>query len=363
MKILLAACCDPDRNLGVPGVMHSLADEYRALGHQVRFSFRKRPGRAEEMLFGIRLARSSDARWADLVDVHAVDAWPLCVLPRRAVVVARSHGLERVVHRNLLAARARGEARIGPLYWTYRGTLRLAFERAAVRHSNATFVLNDSDRRICLDEFGASPERIVQVPNGIPATFVHGELGTGDGIAFVGSWLRRKGADVAVRVVSEVLRRNPSQEVLLAGTGAPPEQVLADFPESLRGRLKVRDRFRREELPSLLEGRGILLFPSRSEGYPLSLAEAMGCGLAPVASAIPGVLELVADGGDGILSASEDWKSMAEAILSLQADPARLRQLRERAREKVRPTAWDVVARDQLAIYSALKARTIGPGR
>lgn len=361
VRVLIAACCVSDPNLGVPGVMHALAEQYRDMGHEVRLSFRRGGGRLEEMLFGIRLAVSADARWAQVVDSHAVDAWPLCLRPKRPVVVARSHGLELVVHRKLLAARERGEpVRIHPVYWTYRGTARLAFERSAIRRSDAAFVLNASDRGICLDEFGADPAKVLQVPNGVPVGFLRRPLPDAAGLAFVGSWLHRKGADLVVRSLSRILEADPDQDLLLAGAGAGADVVLRDFPEHVRPMVRIRERFRREELPDVLAGRGILLFPSRSEGYPLSLAESMALGLVPVASAIPGVVELVEHGRDGILFPPEDWNALADSVIRLRRDPALLAALRSGAREKMRSTGWDAVARDQAAVCERLLAARKG---
>lgn len=360
MKILMAASCPGDPNLGVPGVMHALAERWRRDGHEVRMRFRDRPGRLEEMLFGWRLSRCADAAWADVVDVHAVEAWPLCARSRRPAVVARSHGLELVVHRNLLAARARGEARISPIYWAYRGSLRLAFERRAARQADAFLTLNASDQAICLGELGGDPARAIQVPNGFPPEFLSEPRSSGTGVAFVGSWLPRKGNDLAVRAITKVLARRPDQEILLAGTGASAETVLADLPEQVRPRVRVVPGFRRQELPSILRGCGILLFPSRSEGYPLSLVEAMACGLVPVASAIPGVVDVVEDGECGTLSPSGDWEAMADSILRLQADPARLEAMGRAARRRVEPTSWDSLAGRQLELFRSILRRRAG---
>lgn len=356
MKILFAACTRDEPLQGVSGVMHSLARHYREAGHEVRMAFKDGPGRLSGMLFGANLLRNADRNWADVVDVHAVDAWPLCVLPRRQVVVARSHGLEVVVHRGVLAARDRGELRLGPLYRLYRGSLRLAFERSAVRHADATLVLSDSDRGICLDEMGGDPARVLFVRNGFPPEFLARKPGTGNGVAFVGSWIARKGSDRIVQVVDRLLQSDPDQKILLAGTGIPVEDVLSEFPDRCRSSLVVRPRFQRDELPEILSDRGILLMASRSEGSPLSLMEAMACGVVPVAMAIPGVVEVVQDGVSGRLVAPGDVEAMARAAIALRRDSPGLERLRAGARDGVRNVGWDRIAASQLELYQRLIA-------
>lgn len=356
MKILLAAATADNPLQGVSGVMHSLAREYRKAGHEVRMVFQKTPGRKEGMLFGLKLAFGADRAWADVVDVHAVDAWPLCGLPRRQVVVARSHGLELVVHRALVESAKHGEIKLGPLYKLYRGSLRLAFERSAVRSADSTLVLNDADRRICTEEMRGDPERVLLVRNGFPAEFLRHPIGSGRGVAFVGSWLARKGKDRLVQVIELLLTDDPDQDVLLAGTGISESEVLAEFPEDCRARVKVRPKFDRADLPEILTGRGILLMASRSEGSPLSLMETMACGVVPVAMAIPGVVEVVVDGVSGILVPPGDVQAMAKAAIGLRRDPDRLQRMRLAAREGVSAVSWDSLASEQLALYERLIA-------
>lgn len=353
MKILMAASCSSNPNLGVPGVMHSLAQEYRSLGHEVRFRFRDQPGRIPEMLFGWRLSRSADARWADVVDCHAVEAWPLCVRRNRPAVVARSHGLEIVVHRRLRDDAKLGKTKISPIYWTYRGSARLWFERQSIRHADASIILNANDLSICQREFKAPAGKLHLLPNGYPGAFLAKPLSSAstDRIAFVGSWLPRKGCDIASIALTSLLRKRPRTSVLIAGTGAEAETVLRDFPDDIRTRIEVVPRFDRQDLPDILVGSGILVFPSRSEGYPLSLVEAMACGLCPVASAIPGVVDAVRHGENGVLFPVEDAASLERELLGLLEDHVRLNGLRQAARESVRGTTWSEMALRQIAIY------------
>ncbi len=357
MRILLAASCSSNRNLGVPGVMHCLGEQFAARGHEVRYLFRDEPGRLAEAAFGIRLAHSPLIRWADVVDVHAVDAWPLCGRRDGPVVVARSHGLERVVHRNLMEMVRRGEASVGGFYKFYRGSLRLWMEAQAVRKADAFLVLNASDRSECLADLGGTPDRVIQVPNGFPPEFLSSPLPPRSGIAVVGSWIHRKGNDLAAAALTRVLRADLAPKALLLGGGVPESVIVRDFPDDVRSRVDVRPHFSRSELPALLEGCGILLFPSRSEGYPLSLVEAMACGLAPVATAIPGVIEVVSDRRSGRLAPPDDPEALCAILAETLSDPAGLSALREGARAAVRSTSWNAIASDQLDLHTRLLGR------
>lgn len=65
----------------------------------------------------------------------------------------------------------------------------------------------------------------------------------------------------------------------------------------------------------------LLLLPSRWEGHPITVIEAMHLGLPVVASRISGTSEIVKDGITGTLVAPDDANAYADAIRCLLADP------------------------------------------
>ena len=88
----------------------------------------------------------------------------------------------------------------------------------------------------------------------------------------------------------------------------------------------------------------IFALPSRFEGMPNALLEAMAAGLPSVVSdASPGPLEMVSDGQQGLVVPSDDVIAFAAALQQLMLD----RDLRHRcgvaARATLRALDWDVV--------------------
>lgn len=80
----------------------------------------------------------------------------------------------------------------------------------------------------------------------------------------------------------------------------------------------------------------IFALPSRVEGTPNALLEAMSCGLAVVVSdGAPGPLELVEDGVTGLVVPVNDAAALASALRRLAADENLRRRLGEAAQEKV----------------------------
>lgn len=91
----------------------------------------------------------------------------------------------------------------------------------------------------------------------------------------------------------------------------------------------------RADVAALLHGFSLFALPSLAEGTPVSMLEAMACGLPVVASNVGGIPEVVTDGIEGSLVPVEDTEALARALASYVRDPALRRQRGEAARARV----------------------------
>ena len=99
----------------------------------------------------------------------------------------------------------------------------------------------------------------------------------------------------------------------------------------------------------------VFVLPTRTEGVPVAMIEAMGAGLVPVVSDIAsGVRELVDPGVHGITPPVGDVTAFADAIRALHADRDRLERMSAAARERV-VARYDV--RERVRAYQQLFAR------
>ena len=98
----------------------------------------------------------------------------------------------------------------------------------------------------------------------------------------------------------------------------------------------------------------ILVLPTRFEGFPVAVLEAMSAGTVPVVSDIPsGVPEIVTD-ATGVRPAIGDVRAFAAAIAALDGDRPRLARMSAAARHAV-ATRFDI--RDRVAAYHSLYSR------
>lgn len=146
----------------------------------------------------------------------------------------------------------------------------------------------------------------VPAPEGLPARPEHG------GPAIVGSLGRleaQKGYDVLVRALPAL----PGVAAVLVGDGS--ERVAL---ERLAGELGVSDRLRitgwLEEGRAELAAFDVFVLPSRYEGLPLAVLEAMLAGVPVVASDVGSVRDAIRDGHTGLLVPPGDATRLAGAI-------------------------------------------------
>ena len=172
----------------------------------------------------------------------------------------------------------------------------------------------------------------------------------------MGRWHPYKGSRTVVEAAAHLADRGIDFSLSLLGTAVEREAVIADFPGGVRSRLSVVSAFPNDELPKLLAGAEVFVFPSLSEGSSGSLLEAMACGLAPVATAV-GAAPQILDGSNGSLVEVGDATAVAAAIERFALDRGRLLDTRLRAQETTRRFRWSDIAARTIELYEGALRR------
>jgi glycosyltransferase involved in cell wall biosynthesis len=380
LKILLTVHHALEEDSGAPGATCRLASEYRRMGHIVEvYSLDDLPGflppRLKELLFPLFVARTipraQKTGSLNVVDASTGDAW-LWGLRRRGrrgntLLVTRAHGLEHTAHLSRLEERRRGHLHLSWKYALYRGGLHLHEVACSLRRADLVLLLNGDDRTHAVERLGVDARRIRIVAHGLPDELVGLPLeptplepGTRVRIAQIGTYDQHKGVRYSAAALDEILERHPEVSVSFLGTGCPRTRVLDDFKPSLRPRIEVVPRYRRIELPALLAGHQIKLFPTLSEGFGLVLIEAMACGLVPVVTSTPGPLHIVRSEGDALVVPPRDSAGIVQAVHRLIADRQLLDRLRRNAHAAAQAYRWSAVAGETIAAYREFLPEAVG---
>jgi glycosyltransferase involved in cell wall biosynthesis len=174
----------------------------------------------------------------------------------------------------------------------------------------------------------------------------------------------RKGQDLLIDALAALGEsrqrvRVAPVHVWLAGEGA-----LRGSLEAQARRLGVAERVHflghRSDVFSLMRCADVVALPSRFEGHPLALLEAMALGKAVVVSAVGGVPETVRNGESGLLVARGDVGGLACALERLRADRALGARLAFAAAREVRARYH---VRSTVAALEGLYRRCLGLGQ
>jgi len=174
--------------------------------------------------------------------------------------------------------------------------------------------------RFDLEYFSRKNKRVEVMSN--PCTFevIQGKESLADRkkeILLIGNLNRflQKGFDNFMPVAARVLQRNPDWKIKIVGGGEYGLNMLQQFAKEAGVGNQLEFLGQRSDVQELLRKASIFVLPSRYEGLPMVLLEAMSQGTACVSyDCISGPADIITDGVDGILVPDQDRDALCERI-------------------------------------------------
>ncbi|MEN0103641.1 MAG: glycosyltransferase [Curtobacterium sp.] len=370
--LLVAASTFPaEPGDGTPGFVLDLAtalsDEYRI----VVVAPMTKGARKHQRIGDVEVRRYTyfPSRWQDLADGAIVDnlrakrsRW--VQVPFFFGAMATALGRERrrsrpdvallhwiipqgAVGRLVLGDLPRVVTTLGGDLYALRNPVLQAVKRAVIRTA-ASVTCMSTDMASELGKLGARPDQVHVVPMGVdlaPITAaVARESRVPGRVLFVGRLVEKKGAVVLLDALDRMAER--PAEVVVVGDG-PLRGVLERRAGDGVTFLGARGK---DDLASEYARASIALYPSvpaangDRDGLPVALLEAMSAGCAIVASAVPGIVDVIRDGENGLLVPPGDAAALAAAVDRLLADPALAERLGRAAAVTAAAHTVDAVA-------------------
>jgi glycosyltransferase involved in cell wall biosynthesis len=300
------------------------------------------------------LYRAVAATRPELVHVNLVDPAANRVL----LGVAGAGPAPAVATAHMIGATGSGLSRIG---------LAVVYGRLA-----AVVAVSAEVRDLLTDRLRLPPGLVRVVRNGVeplrPAPDRRAGRLVGGGplvVGGVGRLTRQKGFDLLVEATRRLVREGWPVEVRLAGAGRERDRLAA-----AAAGLPVRLAGFTDDVPGFLAELDVFCLPSRAEGLPLALLEAMMAGLPCLATAVG---EVPAAAGEAALVVPpEDVDALTRALRQLLGDPRLRAELAGRARAlAVRNFDVAAMVAATVAIYDEalagwrgrLRATRVAPGR
>lgn len=156
----------------------------------------------------------------------------------------------------------------------------------------------------------------------------------------IGRFERVKGFQYLLTTVHQLSARCQGTEIYFVWVGnGTLEPRMRQIVSALQARNRVRILGPRDDVPGLLDAADIFVLPSRFEGMPLVVIEAMAKGLPVVATAVSGTPEALGDTGcllSDPASGADIAAQLTQAICELARDPVRRAKLGHAAHARAR---------------------------
>ena len=180
------------------------------------------------------------------------------------------------------------------------------------------------------------PSHIEVIPNGLPSLSEAVEAGCGEVpvITFVGNMDELKGYRYALDAARLLDASGLEFKMLFAGPAS--EEELAYFEDfrsqnALQGRVKYLGVVK-DAGTTLIPRSDVVLLPSRTEGFPMSLLEGLRAGKALLATRVGGIPELLKDAENGFF-VERDGGDIADKASRLLSNPELLRSFSAKSRK------------------------------
>jgi glycosyltransferase involved in cell wall biosynthesis len=297
------------------------------------------------------------------------------VMRRGRYDLTHAHSAKAGVLGRLAAAATRTPAVYSPHCFPFVGPWglpRRAFstgvERALAPLTRKILCVADQERSLALEKHVGRAEKLVVVHNGsepceegldpdpeLAAFATEGPLA-----ACITALRPQKAVHVLVEAAPAVLERVPEARLAVIGNG------------ELRGELEARAaelavspqlRFFDFHAPAARQLRSLDVFvlPSAWEAFPISVLEALACGVPQVATDVGGTSEAVGEGETGLLCPPNDPAALADRIVELLRDPGRRERMAAASRQRHRERfLLERMIDETAAVYEGVVAEARG---
>ncbi len=227
-------------------------------------------------------------------------------------------------------------------------------EQKLMPHTTCLIAVSRAEEAAALS-LGYPPERVRYIPNGIPLSPDYTPPPLAErryDLVFIGRFCRQKGIDLMIEALEVLLKRRPDLRVAVMGSGSRTcERHLAELP----GWITRQPFDEAEAVEHLLEQSRVLVMPSRWEGMPYLLLEAMASGTAVAAADVGGMTDVVTDGREALLFAPESVPAICQTVERLLDDETLQQRLVDAGLARVRDFTLERMIETTRACYEEFR--------
>jgi glycosyltransferase involved in cell wall biosynthesis len=234
-------------------------------------------------------------------------------------------------------------------------------ERRGMHAADCIIAVSEFTKRVIVEHYGISPEKVMVVHNGIdhteyqktlPPALLHIRTQGKKIVLFVGRITIQKGPDYFIKVARRVLEHDPNVLFVISGAGDMEYQIIRMAADMGLGDKVVFAGFvRGEELTKLYRAADLYVMPSVSEPFGLTALEALANGTPILVSRQSGVAEVLTH---ALKSDFWDVDDMADKILNVMESRGLHDTLGELGAHDVEHITWESAAGKCTEIYNQI---------
>lgn len=206
--------------------------------------------------------------------------------------------------------------------------------------------------------YGVDDDKITVIPNGVNLDMFKKQnygisLSGNPAILFVGHLCWVKGIDVLLDALGRLKNSLPNAKVHLVGVDLENTRLMVK-QKCLENQVVFHGGVPHSRIPDYYKSATLCVLPSRHEGFPITMLEAMASGTPFISSDIASFQEILINEENALIFKSEDAISLSTAILRLCTDSTLRRKIIQGAYNTVLNYSWDRIAEKYISLYQDL---------
>lgn len=174
-------------------------------------------------------------------------------------------------------------------------------------------------------------------------------------------WLRRfheiYNPMLVAPIIADLQRDFPTVEISMIGPvedNTRDKTIQAAEALDITNRITIIPGVPKSSVPMFLNSADIFLNTTNVDNQPVSVLEAMACGLCVVSTNVGGVPYLIRSGVDGLLCPPNDCQAMSEAVRRILRDSQLALELSSNARARAETHDWSIVLQKWEELFASI---------
>jgi len=281
----------------------------------------------------------------DLFHIMANSGWSWHLFTAPAIIVARLRGVVVVVNYRGGGA---GEFFSRSFRWV----------NLSLKHASAVVVPSGFLEKVFVG-YGVQPRIVPNIIDVEKFLLKCHEIKLDDGnppVIFVARNLEViYGIDVLIQAFKKVSAVYSDAELIIAGTG-PEQSVLLALAKQLKveERITFTGRIDNDQMVEIYQRTTVAVNPSRVDNMPISILEALACGVPVVSTNAGGIPYMVENGETALLVPVDDVDKMADAIINVLSEHDVREKLIRQGRDSINTYTWPQVKHKLFSVYESV---------